>query len=407
MKGEASIAIVFVVLVIFVILVFTTTVLNNSSKKIESEASSCSFDSGANIPLGSTETDASNMENRWPISQYPHEYDILGPGYFSLRQNSSEDILNLTHQDGGAVDSKVNGFMGSMFGYKPNRLVGAYDVAYGGSVPRGNDTEVKGNAPVLEVPTRAGETLVKVPNTGYSIGGGYEAMVVFAAEDRITIHIGRHEYFVGSGGKNCNGNSCSGGYWIYVKGICVDQKILTAYNSVKSAQQSAGADKNPIQLPMVLPGQALGKAQNNSVTVGVRDNGPFISTSKPIYWQGVEEKNISDIQGQGSSAPTPTTKIYPTDIPTPIVLTNTPVPRRTNTPVPVSPGRPTNTPVPRTTNTPVPRRTNTPRPNPSIGAANSPTPNIPRREVSFTTIEEIQTQGEVLRTADGQVALSF
>lgn len=298
-RGEISTVVVAGLLVMLGVVALVTTTLNKNVQDPRSEASeTCNFDSGQSVPLGSTESNASNTENRWPISVHPHEYDILGPGYYVLKPNTDQDVLNLTKQDGGAVDSKMNGFMGSMFGYKPTKLTAAYDVSYGGSVPQGNDTAIKGDAPVLEIPTDAGSA-VKVPSTGYDIGGGYEAMVVFAAADRVTLHVGRHEYFVGSGQNNCNGGPCSGGYWIYVKGICVDKQILQAYDGVKAAQQSAGADKNPIQLPMVKPGQILGNATGTSVVVGVRDNGPFITTSKPVYWEGVPSKDV-----QPSAQPT-------------------------------------------------------------------------------------------------------
>lgn len=299
-RGEVSTVVVVGLLMLLGVVALVTTTLNKNVQDPRSEASeTCSFDSGQSVPLGGTESNASNTENRWPIKTYPHEYDVLGPGYYVMKSNTDQSVLNLTKQDGGAVDSKMNGFMGSMFGYKPTKLSAAYDVAYGGSVSQGNDTPIKGDAPVLEVPTEAGTTMIKVPSTGYDIGGGYEAMVVFAAQDRVTIHIGRHEYFVGSGQNNCNGGTCSGGYWIYVKGICVDKQIQQAYDGVKAAQQSAGADKNPIQLPMVKPGQILGKATGTSVVVGVRDNGPFITTSKPIYWEGVPSKDV-----QPSAQPT-------------------------------------------------------------------------------------------------------
>jgi len=343
-KGEISTLIMagFIALVAAATLI--TSTLNQSPKKTSTQAStpSCPYNSGQSVPSGSTESNASNTENRWPISQHRHEYDILGPGYFSLRSNTDAGILNLTKNDGGVVDSKMNSFMGSMFGYKPQLLAGAFDVAYGGSVPQGNDTPVKGDAPVLQVPTEPGAE-VKVPQTGYDIGGGYEAMVVFATSDRVTIHIGRHEYFVGSGGNNCNGGKCSGGYWIYVKDICVDEQIVSAYNSVKGAQEGAGADKTPIQLPMVRPGQTLGKATGSSVVVGVRDNGPFISTFKPVYWQGVPEKSFTP-----GTQPTPTPGTNPPVATTtpgtaPTTTPTGPAPTATKTPTPTptcAPGKP-------------------------------------------------------------------
>lgn len=370
LKGEVGTLVVVVFLVLIVASTLVTTTLNQSEMDQRSEASqtdSCSFNSGVEIPLGQTESNASNMENRLPIKDNRHEYDILGEDYFSLIEKTDDtSILSLSYADSGAVDSKMNGFMGSMFGYKPNK-VQAYDVKYN-SVDKKNDTPIKGNAPVLTIPTDIGAD-VKVPATGYDIGGGYEAMVVFASNDRVTLHIGRHEYFVGSDQNNCNGGKCSGGYWIYVKGICVDQKILDAYKSVKSIQDQANADKNPIHLPMVKPGHTLGKATGNGVTVGVRDNGPFISTSKSIYWEGfkIKEFNVSPTSA-ATNAPTPasatatpatttTTPTTTTTTPTTTTTTTTPTTTLTPTSTTTTPAAtqtsttPSSTPVP-TSNTP-------------------------------------------------------
>ncbi len=378
-KGEVGTLVVVVFLVLIVASTLVTTTLNQSEMDQRSEAShsnTCPFNSGVEIPLGQTESNTSNMENRWPIKDNRHEYDILGKDYFLLVDNNYDPkILDLSYEDGGNVDAKMNGFMGSMFRYKPNK-VQAYGVKYN-SVNKGNDTDIKGNAPVLTIPTDIGAD-VKVPATGYDIGGGYEAMVVFAESDRVTLHIGRHEYFVGSDENNCNGGRCSGGYWIYVKGICVDQKILDAYNNVKSIQEQANADKNPIQLPMVKPGHTLGKAIGNSVTVGVRDNGPFISTSKPIYWTGVDEKNFN-VSPTSTATNTPTAASVNV---TPAATLTTP----TTTTTPTTPTTPTTTLKPTSTaTTPAATLTTTLTPTiPATTPAASPNPTTPSSTPTYT-----------------------
>ncbi len=357
-KGEISTLIVMGVLVVAGAAILMTTSLNKEQKTTASHAQtpSCPYDSGQSIQLGGTETDANNAENRSPISQNRGLYDSLA-NTAGFAQISDEGVLTLTKSDTGAVDGGVKDMMGSMFGYKPKRLIAAYDPPDGGTY-------------VLEVPVDPANKDVKMPNTGYDIGGGYEAMVVFAAADRITLHIGRHEYFTGT--KTCaNGKTCSGGYWIYVKNICVDQQIQNAYNQVKGTQEAAGADLNPIQLPMIRPGQTLGKANANSVLVGVRDNGPYISIYKSDYWGGVPEKDLNP--GQGVN---PTNTAAPTNTP----VTPSPTPRcqqtnyvhcpNTGVCVPAlaeCEGVPTNTPIP-TSNPP-----STPTSNPNTQS--SPTPN--------------------------------
>jgi len=288
-KGEVATLVVVGVLVVVGAAVLITSSLNANPKTTGSyaQASTCPYDSGQSIPLGGTETDANNAENRVPISQNRELYDSLA-STTGFNQIEDEDVLTLSKSDGGAVDSGVENMMGSMFGYKPKRLIAAYDPPDGGTY-------------VLEVPVNPNNRDIKMPSTGYDIGGGMEAMVVFAAADRVTLHIGRHEYFTGT--KTCaNGKTCSGGYWIYVKNICVDQQIQNAYNQVKGAQESAGANLNPIQLPMVRAGQILGKANGSSILVGVRDNGPFISIYKSDYWGGVPEIDVEN--GAGLQTPT-------------------------------------------------------------------------------------------------------
>ncbi|KKQ38908.1 MAG: hypothetical protein US54_C0001G0033 [Candidatus Roizmanbacteria bacterium GW2011_GWA2_37_7] len=320
-RAEASTLIVVGVLVITGAAILLSSTLNTTSKTTSSyaEATSCPYDSGVPIPLGQTETDASNAENRWPISQHRSDYDGL-VDTSNLQSISDEGVLTLTKTDGGPVDGNVRNMMASMFGYKPKRLIAAYDLpSIGGTY-------------VLEVPVDSENRDIKMPGTGYDIGGGYEAMVVFAASDRVTLHIGRHEYFTGT--KTCaSGQICSGGYWIYVKNICVDQQIQNAYNKAKGAQEAAGADLNPIQLPMVLPGHILGKASGSSVLVGVRDNGPFISIFKPDYWGGVPEKDIIEQEPTPTNSPEPNIPDIPEDALIPDEPDN-PTPTPTFTPTP-------------------------------------------------------------------------
>ena len=406
-KGEVGTLVVVVFLVLIVASTLVTTTLNQSEMDQRSEASqsnTCPFNSNVEIPLGQTESNTSNMENRWPIKDHPHEYDILGENYFSLKENTGDPkILDLSYEDGGNVDAKMNGFMGSMFRYKPNK-VQAYGVKYN-SVNKGTDTDIKGNAPVLTIPTDIGAD-VKVPTTEYDIGGGYEAMVVFAESDRVTLHIGRHEYFVGSDENNCNGGKCSGGYWIYVKGICVDQKILDAYKSVKDIQEKANADKNPIQLPMVKPGHTLGKAIDNSVTVGVRDNGPFISTSKSIYWTGVNGKdfNVSPTSAATNTPTTTTTPTTPNTTITPTITATNPATTLTTT---LTPTTPTTTPAATTT---TPTTTQTPTSSPA--STTSQTPTTPSSTPASTSTYRMTVKSPITTTGittyiNGQIALIF
>ena len=333
-KGEITTFVVLGVLTLIGVATFLNTSLNQKSKPIGTRAQtpSCPYNSNQTVPLGSTEQNQANMENRWPISTNRHEYDFYSyfvPATIPEAQRDGKPVLTqslyLNFQDAppGPTDSKVTGMLGTMFGYKPNQLADAYFMKYKDAALQGADTAVKGDAPAIRVPISPGDP-VKMPDTQYDIGGGKEGLVVFAAADRITVHISRSEYIKGTvGQQSCltdpaNPNSakkdCRGGYWIYIRGICVDQQIQDAYNRAKGTQETAGANKTPITLPEILPNQILGLASGNSVEVIVRDDGPLISIHKPFYWQGASPRDFGNLPtavpptvtpGGATATPTP------------------------------------------------------------------------------------------------------
>lgn len=367
-RGEISTLIVMGTLVVVGVATLLSVTLSKEQQTVETQAqtiTTCPYDSGIPVQLGQTESDANNIEARWPISQHRHEYDFFSyfvPATFQEARDSKmsvypkEQYLTYTEVPPGGMDSNLNGMMGSMFGYRPTKLADVYFMKYNSPELQGEDTLVKGISPGLKVPIVPGDP-VTMPDTLYSIGGNMEAMVVFAAADRLTLHLGRHEYFVGSG-NNCNGKRCSGGIWLYIRGICVDSQILAKYNEVKAAQEAAQADKNPISLPMIEAGRVLGNATGDSVEVIMRDNGPLMSIHKPGFWEGVPIKDVS--LGNPTSVPTHTptpTKIVPTVTRT--VSSSQPTPTFTLTPTPSFTATPTPTAIPITD---APASTNVSRP---------------------------------------------
>ena len=356
---------------------FTGNTKNKSVAEVEETglrkvAGGCSYRAGGSIQTGQTETNPQNANPRWPISDphYRGEYDVLNSQYF-IQQPNMDPQYRGYFDDGGHTDGNVTGMLGSMFGYRPNAFSAAYDMKYQdpiGQGIRGNDpSDIKGNYPILQIPVPANKEVL-VARTGYDIGGG-EAMVVFASADRVVLHIGRHEYFAGTG--QCLNGPCSGGYWIYLSDVCVNDNIVDSYNSVKAAQEAAGPNLNPIQLPIVPEGYPLGRATGSSVKVALRDNGPFILMNKPFLWQGYPEQNF----GTPTNTPAPNATVTPT--PNPLIPTNTPAAGTpTNTPIP---GTPTSTPTvtltlpPDTTATPTPSGGATPTPAPTGPDIDEPT----------------------------------
>ncbi|HNS95053.1 MAG TPA: hypothetical protein PKG71_03735 [Candidatus Woesebacteria bacterium] len=257
---------------------------------------------GQDAPLGDTygltQAEKDNMLNRWPISGNPNfetyfGYDIFGSKnskqYTKMPLSGAEldDATTIKNID-GRKDTKAENLLGSMFGYTPIKLQGAYKMKYPGGMGEPPDY-IHGNYPGITVPAAVG-TQVKAPNLPqYPIGGGFGAMVVYADSSKITLHIGRHEYVSGAfdNSSTCGGGGCSGGYWIYIENICVATRILDSYRTAYNQyQKDAPADKNPIKLPMVRPGQVVGVANNDrGVNIVVVDNGPIIAANDTHFWK--------------------------------------------------------------------------------------------------------------------------
>jgi hypothetical protein len=148
--------------------------------------------------------------------------------------------------------------------------------------------------------------VVKTPTAGYIIGGNYNAMVLFADSNNITLKYTREDNI---GIRN--------GYAIQVEGVCVDPNLLQLYNQLNSSGRN--------DLPAVEGGKAIGTAKSSEIKVAVRDTGDFLDPrSKLDWWQGVNYPY------------TP-----PTDPPTP--LPTNPPPTFPPTSAPTTPFFPTST----------------------------------------------------------------
>jgi hypothetical protein len=110
-----------------------------------------------------------------------------------------------------------------------------------------------------------GET-IHVPDSGYSIGGGYEVLVLYATSDRITLKYTPDDHVIG-------------GYTLHVENICVEPRLLALYQS----WNDAGRD----HLPALRAGQAFGRARGDEIGVVIRDWGAFMDPrSRKDWWQG-------------------------------------------------------------------------------------------------------------------------
>ena len=111
-----------------------------------------------------------------------------------------------------------------------------------------------------------GET-IHVPSSGYAIGRGYEVLVLYATEERITLKYTPHDNVVN-------------GYTIHVENVCVEPSLLALY-------QQWNADQGRAELPALEAGQAFGRARGWEIGVAIRDAGTFMDPrSDKDWWQG-------------------------------------------------------------------------------------------------------------------------
>jgi hypothetical protein len=111
----------------------------------------------------------------------------------------------------------------------------------------------------------AGEVLY-VPDSGYTIGSGYEVLVIYASRDRIALKYTREDNVVR-------------GYTLHVDGVCVEPSLLALY------QQSDGAGRQ--SLPALRPRQPFGRARSDEVVIAIVDHGTFMDPrSRKDWWRG-------------------------------------------------------------------------------------------------------------------------
>jgi hypothetical protein len=110
-----------------------------------------------------------------------------------------------------------------------------------------------------------GETL-HVPPSGYSIGGGYEVLVLYATPERITLKYTPDDHVIW-------------GYTLHVENVYVEPRLLALYQSWNEAGRG--------RLPALRVGQAFGRARGDEIGVIIRDRGAFMDPrSRKDWWQG-------------------------------------------------------------------------------------------------------------------------
>lgn len=125
---------------------------------------------------------------------------------------------------------------------------------------------IKKNRPwdvtLLGLATTPGE-VIRTPDSGYDIGGGHDALVLYASPTQITLKYTREDHVVY-------------GYTIHLEGICVEPDLLALYAQADAAGRYT--------LPAVRGGQPLGRAPKGEILVSIRDSGTFMDPRSHHDW---------------------------------------------------------------------------------------------------------------------------
>ena len=107
--------------------------------------------------------------------------------------------------------------------------------------------------------------MLRVPESGYNLGEGYNAMVLYADSERITLAYSRDDNPVR-------------GYVLYLEGVAVDANLLALY------QQSDKLGRG--ELPGLRTGQAFGRTISTDLKFAIRDAGGFMDPrSRKDWWR--------------------------------------------------------------------------------------------------------------------------
>ncbi len=166
---------------------------------------------------------------------------------------------------GGSADPRAPQLAGLLSGGSPP-FGSAYQIFDWDWAGMGRGTRIS-DPPVTVLGFRVhrGETL-HVPASGYTIGEGWEVLVLYASSERVTLKYTREDSVVE-------------GYTLHVENACVEPRLLSLYRSCDASGRN--------RLPALRELQAFGRARSDQVLVAIRDHGRFLDPrSRKDWWQG-------------------------------------------------------------------------------------------------------------------------
>ena len=132
--------------------------------------------------------------------------------------------------------------------------------------------------------------MIRVPSSGYDIGGGMEVLVLYADENSVALRYTRED------------SSGSPGYTVHIDGICTDPNLLNLYNQLDAPGGPRYVFVPPqnrpyaYNLPNLPAGAPLGVASGNEVVLAIVDTGSFMDTRSCNEWWQIRP-------GYGGSCP--------------------------------------------------------------------------------------------------------
>jgi uncharacterized protein Usg len=105
--------------------------------------------------------------------------------------------------------------------------------------------------------------ILYLPDREAEIGGGYQALVLYASEERITLKYTREDNVVY-------------GYTLHIENVCVEPRLLALYRNMNSAGRA--------ELPALKAGQPFGRARGAEIGVAIRDTGSFMDPRSQKDW---------------------------------------------------------------------------------------------------------------------------
>lgn len=114
-----------------------------------------------------------------------------------------------------------------------------------------------------------------LPNSGYTVGGGYMAYVIYAARDPVTTLGTISMVYLAE-------DRVSGGYTVQYDNFCIDPNLLALYQQLSPSNKT-----NRAELPVLRGGDVVGKFKTNEVVVAIKDKGQYMDPRSIAWWQGV------------------------------------------------------------------------------------------------------------------------